>query len=158
MTATATPMCLRRTCPPKKAYRPPEPPIPRTEEAPADLNLFLTNFSGNSIEAKESVLVSGGAEKNVDLKKLFPTITTPGTYILYAVPKDKPNREFAGTPLVVEVREDKRPGAPPGAMGVHVVPPCYAIMTMEKGPVTLAFYYDVAPNTVESFLSLSQGG
>ena len=89
---------------PNKGWYAPDQPIAITVKAPADVNLFLTNFSGNSIEAKESIAVSSGAEKTVDLKQLFPTITTPGTYILYAVPKDKPNREFTGTPLVIEVR------------------------------------------------------
>src|SRR2546423_5563174 len=92
---------------PQKGWYAPDQPIAITVKAPADLNLFLTNFSGNSIEAKESVLVTGGAEKTVDLKQLFPTITTPGTYILYAVPKDKPNREFTRTPLGIAAREDK---------------------------------------------------
>src|SRR6266487_4486647 len=143
---------------PQKGWYAPDQPINIAVKAPADVNLFLTNFSGNSVEAKESVVVAGNAEKTVDLKQLFPTITSPGTYILYAVPKDKPNREFIGTPLVIEVREDKRQGAPPGPMVVHVTPLCYAEMTSDKGPMTLAFYYDVAPNSVESLLSLSQQG
>src|SRR5437763_646498 len=87
------------------------------------------------------VSVPGGEEKTVDLRHLCPTITTPGTYSLYAVPKDKPDREFSGTPLVIEVREDKRHGAPPGPMLVHVTPLCYAEMTTDKGTMTLAFYY-----------------
>ena len=142
---------------PQKGWYAPDQPIAIEVKAPGEVNLFLTNFSGNAIEAKGSTLV--GSEKSVDLKLLFPSITTPGTYLLYAVPKDKPNREFLGTPLVIEMREDKRQGAPPGAMVVHVTPLCYAIMTTDKGnPMTLAFYYDVAPNAVESFLSLSAGG
>src|SRR6266496_235814 len=143
---------------PQKGWYAPDQPINIAVKAPADVNLFLTNFSGNSVEAKESVVVAGNAEKTVDLKQLFPTITTPGTYILYAVPKDKPNKEFIGTPLVIGVREDKRQGAPPGVMIVKVEPLCFAVMTTDKGPMVMAFYYDVAPNTVASFLSLCQSG
>ena len=43
-------------------------------------------------------------------------------------------------------------------MAVRVEPLCYVAMTTDKGPMTMAFYYDVAPITVENFLSLSAGG
>ncbi len=141
---------------PQKGWFAPDQAINVTVNAPVACKLFLTNFAGRSIEAKGSVDVTG--EKMVDIKTIFPDVATPGTYILYAVPADKPNREFVGTPLVIGVREDKRQGAPPGMMVIKIEPLCYAVMTTEKGPMTLAFFYDVAPNTVASFLSLSANG
>jgi cyclophilin family peptidyl-prolyl cis-trans isomerase len=141
---------------PQKGWFAPDQPININVKAQGDINLFLTDFGGRSIEAKQEVAVSG--EKMVDIKAIFPEVITPGTYILYAVPKDKPNKEFVGTPLVIGVREDKRPGAPPGVMCIKVEPLCYVVMETEKGPMTMAMFYDVAPNTVASFLSLSQAG
>jgi peptidyl-prolyl cis-trans isomerase B (cyclophilin B) len=141
---------------PQKGWFAPDQPVNITVKAQGPVTLFMTNFAGRSVEAKSSAAVDG--EKTVDVKTLFTDIATPGTYLLYAVPKDKPNKEFVGTPLVIGVREDKRQGAPPGAMCVKVEPLCFAIMTTEKGPMSMAFYYDVAPNTVSSFLSLSATG
>jgi peptidyl-prolyl cis-trans isomerase B (cyclophilin B) len=34
----------------------------------------------------------------------------------------------------------------------------YAVLSTEKGDVVIAFYYDVAPNTVANFVNLSNGG
>lgn len=141
---------------PQKGWFAPDQPININVKAPAPVTLFMTNFGGRSVESKSPVEITG--EKTVDIKAMFPDISTPGTYILYAVPKDKPNKEFVGTPLVIGVREDKRQGAPPGMMVVKVEPLCYAVMTSDKGPMTMAFYYDVAPNTVASFLSLCATG
>jgi peptidyl-prolyl cis-trans isomerase B (cyclophilin B) len=38
------------------------------------------------------------------------------------------------------------------------VPLCYAVLSSDKGEIQMAFYYDVAPNTVANFLNLAQGG
>lgn len=142
---------------PQKGYYAPDQPVNINIKPPnGEVTLFMTDFMGRALEAKGVVAVDG--EKTVDIKALFPDMSTAGTYILYAVPKDKPNKEFIGTPLVVEVIDDKRQGAPTGSMVVRIVPLCYAVMTTDKGPMTLAFYYDVAPNTVNSFLHLSQSG
>lgn len=143
---------------PQKTWYAPNQPINVTIKAPADVALFMTNFTGNALEAKADVIVPAG-EKTLDVKTLFPSMSTPGTYLLYAVPRNKPNREFIGTPLVIEVRQDKRQGAPPDAMAVKISPMCYAILSTDKGPpMTITLYYDVAPNTVASFLALAQGG
>src|SRR5688572_28013120 len=141
---------------PQKGWFAPDQPISINVKAPGEVNLYLSDFGGRSIESKEAVLITSG--KSVDLKTIFPEIKTPGTYLLYAVPKDKPNKEFIGTPLVIGVREDRRQGAPPGMMAVKVEPLCFVTMTTDKGTMTLAFYYDVAPNTVDNFLSLAQTG
>jgi peptidyl-prolyl cis-trans isomerase B (cyclophilin B) len=98
------------------------------------------------------------AEKSVDLKQLFPSVVTPGTYLLYATPQGGGAGEFDGTPLVISVRQDRRRNAPPGAMVIKVEPLRYAVMTTDRGTMTLAFYYDAAPHTVANFLSLADGG
>src|SRR3989442_13930453 len=43
-------------------------------------------------------------------------------------------------------------------MVVRVEPLRYAVMQTAHGPVTMAFYYDIAPNTVSNFLTLSEQG
>lgn len=125
--------------------------------APAgEISLVLTDFTNRAIESKTTLTAAG--EKTFDIRPLLPEGLTGGTFILYAVPKDAARKDFIGTPLVINVFEDKRPGAPGGPMVVRVEPLCYVAMTTDKGPINLAFYYDVAPNTVENFLSLSRGG
>jgi peptidyl-prolyl cis-trans isomerase B (cyclophilin B) len=95
----------------------------------------------------------------VDVRDIFPQLNTPGTYVLYIVKRGaKDAKSFEGTPLVIGVRENKKRGAPPGPMVVKVEPLRYAEMTTGKGKLTMIFYYDVAPNTVTSFLTLSQQG
>jgi cyclophilin family peptidyl-prolyl cis-trans isomerase len=156
MNAVVSTLMLFSVLVPQKGWFAPDQPININVKAPGEVNLFLTDFGGRALEAKEPVAVAG--EKTVDIKKIFPEVMTPGTYILYAVPKEKPNREFIGTPLVIGVREDRRQGAPPGVMCVKVEPLCFAVMTTDKGPMMMAMYYDVAPNTVASFLSLCSSG
>ena len=50
----------------------------------------------------------------------------------------------------IGVRQDNRRDAPPGPMVVSVAPLCYATVKTDKGEVSVAFYYDVAPTTVAS--------
>jgi len=118
--------------------------------------LVLTDFLGKAIDPRGAALVD--AEKLVELHELYPQLGTPGTYILYAVPQGRPVGDFVGTPLVIGVRQDNRRDAPPGPMVVSIAPLCYATMRTDKGDVSVAFYYDVAPATVANFLSLAQGG
>jgi len=139
---------------PQKGWFTPNEPINIHVKPAGEVSLLLADFGGRSIDSKGSVVVT--SEKTVDIKSLFPDIVTPGTYLLYAVPKDKPNKDFVGTPLVISVRSDTRTGAQPGVMVVKVSPLCYATMTTDKGPMMMAFYYDVAPHTVENFLSLAE--
>jgi peptidyl-prolyl cis-trans isomerase B (cyclophilin B) len=141
---------------PQKGWFMPDQPINIHVKPPGEVTLFLTDFAGKAIETKGSTVVK--SEQTVDLKQLFPPITTTGTYLLYAVPKGKPNKEFVGTPLVIGVREDQRRGAPSGPVVYKVEPLCYVAMRTEKGPMTMAMYYDAAPNTVANFLALSEAG
>jgi cyclophilin family peptidyl-prolyl cis-trans isomerase len=143
--------------PTKLWFAPDQPMTVRVSPEPGgEVTLVLTDFTGRLIEARRNATVA--TETTVDLKQLFQPILTPGTYVLWAVPKGKALPEFAGTPLVISVREDRRLGSPPGAMIVRVSPLVYATIDTAPGAVTVAFFYDVAPNTVSNFVLLALGG
>lgn len=141
---------------PTKAWFTPEQPILIDVRAEAPVSLALTDFAGKPFDARESVEVPEA--RTVDVRALYQTLQMPGTYILYAVPKDADLSQFVGTPLVISVRRDVRRDAPPTAMVIHVSPLRYAVMETDKGEITIAFYHDVAPHTAENFLLLAAGG
>lgn len=132
----------------------PTQPIAISVQAKRPVMLLLTDFSGKTLGTTSAE--SFGPEQLIDLRELFPILNTPGTYILYALPPGRKLDQFVGTPLVVDVREDTRPGAPPGPAIIHVDPLCFARMTTAQGPLAIIFYYDVAPHTVRNFIQLSQ--
>src|ERR1041385_325475 len=68
-----------------------------------EITLVLTDFTGRPISAKEGADISVSAEKTVDIKALYPSVSTPGTYALRAVPKGADVTKFVGTPLVLSV-------------------------------------------------------
>lgn len=117
--------------------------------------LVATEFAGKTLETAQSPVVAGG--KEVDLKTIFKKIDQPGCYLIYAVPVGKSVNEFIGTPLVVSIRSDKR-GATEVPVCIHIEPLRYALMSTDHGDLTLAFYYDMAPNTTGSFLGLAEQG
>ncbi|HEY8748946.1 MAG TPA: peptidylprolyl isomerase [Tepidisphaeraceae bacterium] len=119
-----------------------------------DVTLVLTDFAGKKLEAKGSVDASAG--KTVDVKSIYPQLSTLGTYVLFAVPKGKSLPDFLGTPVVIEIRGDKEGGTAPSVTAVE--PLQYGIMQTEQGPLKMIFYYDVAPLTVDNFLKLSEQG
>ena len=145
---------------PAKGWFAPGQPILVNVKGTGETTLVLTDFAGKSFEAQggpKNAIVTG--EQQVDVRKVFPILATPGTYLLYALPQESRSiREFAGTPLVIGVRDDRRRGAPPGAMVVKVEPLVYATLTTEAGPMTIAFFYDVAPNTTANFVNLAAAG
>ena len=141
---------------PTRTWYPPSDPLTLNIKAEGDSTLVLTDFNGTKFDPKTPAEVSG--EKSVNLKEMFAEASRPGTYVLYVVPKGKDIQHFSDTPLVIEVRSDQRRGGPADAMVTKVQPLEYAVMTTDKGPLTMAFYYDVAPITVESFLYLSRTG
>jgi peptidyl-prolyl cis-trans isomerase B (cyclophilin B) len=141
---------------PARTWYPPSEPLTLNIKAESDSTLVLTDFNGTAFEAKTPAEVSG--DKTVDLKSMYAEASRPGTYVLYVVPKGKNRDQFTGTPLVIEVRSDQRRGGPADPMVTKVQPLEYVVMTTDKGPLTMAFYYDVAPITVESFLFLSRTG
>jgi peptidyl-prolyl cis-trans isomerase B (cyclophilin B) len=184
---TAAMLALFSVLIPGKGWFGPDQPweVAVKPQGPDPIVLVLTDFSGSSLDPAPDVQREFAGEGVADLRRLFPAITTPGTYILYAVPKPKPEvqaapapapaaraggaggiggtRElgaatFAGTPLVVSVREDRRRGAPTGPMVVKMEPLRYAIVSTDAGDMTVGFYYDVAPNTITNFIRLAEEG
>ena len=140
---------------PARTWYPPSEPLMLNIKAEGDSTLMLTDFNGAKFDPKTPAEVSG--EKTVNLKEMFAEVSRPGTYVLYVVPKGKDLQQFTGTPLVIEVRSDHR-GGPADTMVTKVQPLEYVVMTTDKGPMTMAFFYDVAPVTVDSFLYLSRTG
>src|SRR4051794_20206275 len=128
-------------------------PINIDVRAEAPVTLMLTDFTGKPLDPQGNVEVN--ARQTIDLKPLFHETTTPGTYVLYAVPKGMDITRFVGTPLVIDVREDPRREATPGVMVTRVEPLRFATITTDKGEMTCVFYYDVAPTTVDNFINLS---
>jgi peptidyl-prolyl cis-trans isomerase B (cyclophilin B) len=146
--------------PTKSWFAPSQPWTVKVTGAEPGTRLVMANFVGTPVYSVGPTDVAAGAgEQTVDLKKLFPQIATKAdTYVLYTVKAGgKDATSFLGTPLVVDVREDdRRPGS--GPMVASVRPLEYAVITTDAGPMTVLFYYDAAPRTVDNFLSLSRGG
>jgi cyclophilin family peptidyl-prolyl cis-trans isomerase len=139
---------------PTKMWYGPGVPLTVHVDAKSPTSLVLTHFDGSPLTAKGSTDAPGGSA-TVDLKSLYPDLATPGTYVLFAVPKGKAVNAFIGTPVVIEVLADKNQG---GAEVIKLEPLRYEVMNTASGPMTMDFYYDVAPNTVDSFLRLSSEG
>jgi len=140
---------------PTKMWFAPDKPDEIQVKSQGDVTLVLTDFEGKAIAPKGSADASAG--KTVDVKSIFPQLSSVGTFVLYAVPKGKSLPEFDGTPVVIEVRGDRRQGDDKPLV-TKVEPLQYAEMKTAEGPLTMVFYYDVAPNTSDSFLRLASEG
>ena len=160
MGAVTVLMALFSVLVPSKMWYSPTQPIKVDNKSNQAITLMLTTFAGQRVEAKGSTEV--GANASADVSALFPGLQLPGTYVLFAVPTSggpgSGPGDFVGTPLVIRVADDKRPGAPPGPVVVHVEPLEFVHMDTDQGPMTMIFYYDVAPNTSDSFLKLAREG
>jgi cyclophilin family peptidyl-prolyl cis-trans isomerase len=145
---------------PAKLWVAPNQPVMINVKGGGDCTLVLTDFAG------KLVLPTGDGGSNtstndqpVDLQKDYSSdLNTVGTYIAWAVPKGESLPTFEGTPLVIEVRKDPMPDAPAGPLVIHIEPLRYAKLTAAQGEMTIAFFFDAAPNTCDNFLSLAQGG
>jgi cyclophilin family peptidyl-prolyl cis-trans isomerase len=157
MHAAATPlvsliMSLFSVLMPTKMWYGPSQPITVHVDSATPTTLTLTKFDGTPVTSAAAT-DSPANEGTVDLKTIYPALNEPGTYVLFAVPKGKSVSDFIGTPVVIEVLTEH------GAVStVRVEPLRYETMTTTDGPFTMAFYYDVAPNHVDSFLRLSSEG
>jgi peptidyl-prolyl cis-trans isomerase B (cyclophilin B) len=146
---------------PQKMWMAPGQPMMVQISSDKDVTLALMDFAGTGIAAKGSADVSAG--QSADVKTIFPTVAVPGTYVLYALPKGAsapaagPPKDFLGTPVVIEVFP-ARYAQDGSAMVTHLVPLRYAVMATDAGEMTLIFYYDAAPHTVQNFLDLCSGG
>jgi len=156
MEAAATIVSIFSILIPLKGWFSPAQPLEIDVRPDAPVTLVLTDFFGKPLETKGSADVKEPTK--IDARTIFPSLAAPGTYILYAVPQGKTLPDFLGTPLVIEVRADKRRNAPPGPMVTRVLPLQYALMHTKQGKITAVFYYDVAPSTAENFLYLAREG
>lgn len=141
---------------PARMWVAPGQPVRIKVQAEGKVQLVLTEFTGRPIEAQRAAELAGGAE--ADIKALFPAVDNPGTYILYAVPPGRDVAQFLGTPLVIGVRADRRLAAGGNLLVTRIEPLRYAVVDTEEGPISIAFYYDSAPNTTANFLSLASQG
>jgi peptidyl-prolyl cis-trans isomerase B (cyclophilin B) len=136
---------------PTKMWYGPTQPITVRVDAKTPTSFVLTKFDGTAIGTKDAP----EGDTTADLRTLFPELNSVGTYVLFAVPKGKTVDAFEGTPVVIEAMADKMQA---GVQVVKLEPLQYEVMTSTEGPMTMDFYYDVAPNTVDSFLRLSSEG
>jgi cyclophilin family peptidyl-prolyl cis-trans isomerase len=143
---------------PAKIWVPTTQPLMVTVQTDTPVNLVLTEFSGRFVEARGPTEFDKPTE--VDLRQLFTALNNPGTYVLWAVPKDKKLPEFVGIPLVLSVRNDSRPANPdPNEILVTKIEPLsYGVITTDKGVISFAFYYDVAPDTTDTIMALAREG
>lgn len=144
---------------PAKLWYAPDQPVAIRVDAPGDVRIVLSEFAGSQREplSPEMAIVKGGETFN--LRDIYPqALSVPATYIVQATAVDEPGRGFIGTPYVVDVRADRREGAPVGPMVVRVSPLQYAVIQTEHGPIEVIFYYNYAPHTVANFLNLAKDG
>ncbi len=141
---------------PAKTWFSPHQPLTITNQGSEAVELVLTRFLGEQVDPAGPRPRLDPA-RAADLRELYPDMGM-GTFVLYAVPPDGDQRAFVGTPLVIGVRSEALGGRPPEPMVIKVEPLRYAVMETEKGDMTAGFYYDVAPNTVANFQTLSEGG
>lgn len=145
---------------PQKMWYAPSQPLMISNKSDKSVVLELTDFSGKVVAPTSAADLAAG--QSVDLKTVYPGTANPGTFVLWALPsasaasQSGPPKDFAGTPLVIEVRPQAQ--NPSAAVVTRVLPLQYAVMQTESGPMTEVFYYDAAPNTVENFLTLAGGG
>ena len=149
---------------PAKAWVAPTQPLTFTNDGNAPVRLVLTTFQGDRIPVGQDVQAKGTelpVGESVDLTSIYPSIRV-GTYLLYPVGTDTPEaaaaQEFSATPYVISVRGDDRIGAAPGPSVTRLEPLRYARVRTSVGTMTIAFYYEGAPNTVSNFLDLAEGG
>ena len=149
----ATAVTLFSVLIPARVWIAPNQPIAVTPKAEGEISIVLTDFTGKTAE-KGAVDVAAG--KEFDVRALYPEVSRPGTWLLFAYPKGKTVAQFVGTPLVISTRADRRQANAP--MVTKVEPLRYMTMETDHGPMTAIFYYDVAPHTVSSFQSLAETG
>ena len=147
---------------PTKMWFAPDQPIMINVKPGGEAQLVLTSFNGKVLKPKAPTDLA--ADKAVDLRQHYSELNLPGSYVLYLVKKSAAKdlsgapKDFIGTPLVVNVRQDVRQAGATVLMVTRVEPLRYAVMKTQAGDIMMAFYYDVAPNTAENFLRLSEEG
>ena len=149
--------------PTKMWFAPGQPIMIDVKPGGAEATLVLTDFAGKILVPTGNADVSG-EDKAVNVLEAYQQLSNPGTYVLYLTKRGATQdqsygpTDFIGTPLVIGVRRDNRPSAPPVPLVTRVEPLRYAVMKTPHGDMTMIFYYDVAPNTVWHFQQLSAEG
>lgn len=156
MSVVASILVLFAVLVPQKQWYAPDAPIQFTNESDQAVRLVAMTFLGRPVESAPNTEVAAGAQ--ADLKMFFPAINAQGTYIVLAVPPGKPVTDFVGTPLLVEARTSPKFGGPVGVTSIKVQPLVYAELQTSMGQMDAIFWFDVAPNTSDSFISLAAGG
>lgn len=154
MNLVASMMVLFSVLVPGKIWYAPDQAIAVKVESKEPVTLVLQDFSGRTFDPTTSAEAKPG--DTVDVRSLFPTLGKEGTYVLFAVPKGKPLTEFVGTPVVFEALKSPSFSGPISTTVIKAMPLCYAEIETQQGVMKAIFWYDVAPNTVSSFLSLAQ--
>src|SRR5437868_14179350 len=85
--AVSTMVMLWSVLVPARQWVPPSLPVEVTVKSARPLTLLLADFTGSTIAPTTSADVKDG--QTVDLKRLYPSLTKPGTYLLVAVPTPK---------------------------------------------------------------------
>jgi cyclophilin family peptidyl-prolyl cis-trans isomerase len=136
---------------PTKMWFSPTQPITIRIDSKTATSLILTKFDGTVVGTKDAPT----GDATADLRTLYPELGKVGTYVLFAVPKGKGVDAFEGTPIVIEALAEKHQE---DVSVVRIEPLRYVEMQTDAGKMTMCFYYDTAPNTVDSFLRLSSQG
>ena len=87
----------------------------------------------------------------VNLRELFPQLASSGTFIVTS-------SDPSAAPLVLQALPNPLRNAPPGPMVYRIRPLQLVILSTDSGEMTVALYYDVAPQSVDLFLRLAQQG
>jgi peptidyl-prolyl cis-trans isomerase B (cyclophilin B) len=149
---------------PAKLWVVPNQPLMINVKGGGACTLVMTDFAGKLIlPTGEQGSNEATGDQPIDLQKDYSSdLDRPGTYVVWAVPKGQSLPDFEGTPLVIQVRTDPNadtaPGAQPAPLVIHVEPLRYARLAADQGGMTIAFFFDAAPNTCDNFLNLAQGG
>lgn len=141
---------------PTKQWYAPSRPVEVKVDGNQPVHVVAIDFAGKKLEPKGTAEVQPGDV--VDLKAIYPQLEAIGTYVVFAVPQGKQVTDFVGIPLLVQARGTPKFAGPVGTNVIRVAPLVYAKMTTNRGAMKVAFWFDVAPNTVASFISLSEGG
>lgn len=157
-TAVALIMSIFSVLVPSKQWYGAEQSIPVEVAASGTVHLIMTDFAGRTLDPAENQSIKVESQTTVMLDQLYPQVKEAGTYLLFAAREPDSVKAFEGTPLVISSRRDRRSGTERGTMVTRIAPLQYAVMQTDEGPLTLAFFYDVAPHTVESFLNLANEG
>src|SRR5258706_14597955 len=117
MQAIVPVMLLWSVLVPSRQWVAPSQPMDVMIHARGQVALLLADFSGSTIAPTAPTEMTD--DKTIDLKSTYPTLTKPGTYLLFAIPSRKDVQPspatFLGTPVVIEFREQKSLGAPSAA-------------------------------------------